>query len=146
MLITKFSLLFLCIMKKYVTFFILFPFFLIGQTSDSLNYSSSNPMIIADEKLNELVKRHVLLNKNKGLIGWRLQIFSNTDRKKSQKIRSEFIRFFPEIPSYLTHKEPYFKVVVGDFYTKLQAKKVKQKIISKYNSYIVPSTIRVHKD
>ena len=133
-------------MKKYVTVFILFPLFLIGQTSDSLNHNSSNPMIKADKKLDKLVKRHVLLNKDKGLIGWRLQIFSNTDRKKSQKIRSEFLRFFPEIPAYLTHKEPYFKVVVGDFYTKLQAKKVKQKIITKYNSYIVPSIIRVDMD
>tara|TARA_B100000902_G_scaffold36714_2_gene43874 strand:- start:22608 stop:23009 length:402 start_codon:yes stop_codon:yes gene_type:complete len=133
-------------MKKYVTFFILFPLFVIGQNTDSLNHNSSNPMIKADKKLDNLIKRHVLLNKDKGLIGWRLQIFSNTDRKKSQKIRSEFLRFFPEIPAYLTHKEPYFKVVVGDFYTKLQAKKVKQKIITKYNSYIVPSIIRVDID
>ena len=48
---------------------------------------------------------------------------------------------FPDILAYLSHKEPYFKVTIGNFYTKLEAKKVKQEISKKYNSYIVPSEI-----
>ena len=46
--------------------------------------------------------------------------------------------------AYLTHKEPYFKVTIGNFYTKLQAKKVKNEIRKKYNSYIVPSKIVIY--
>ena len=65
----------------------------------------------------------------------------NIKINQAQKKRKYFMLDFPEIPAYLTHKEPYFKVTIGNFYTKLQAKKVKHEIRKKYNSYIVPSRI-----
>ena len=81
-----------------------------------------------DKKVRALLNRHIKLNKQAGLMGWRLQIFSDTDREKAQKRRQKFLLDFPEISAYLTHKEPYFKVTIGNFYTKLQAKKVKNEI------------------
>ena len=129
-------------LKRLIPILLFSPFFIFGQNTDSLEIAETN--IQAEEKVNELLNRHKTLNKSKGLMAWRLQIFSDTDREKAQKRRKEFLLDFPEIPAYLTHKEPYFKVTIGNFYTKLQAKKVKNEIRKKYNSYIVPSEIVIY--
>ena len=131
------------IMLKHLIPILLFsPFFIFGQNTDSLQTSAAK--IEIDKKVGALLNRHIKLNKQTGLMGWRLQIFSDTDREKAQKRRKNFLLDFPKIPAYLTHKEPYFKVTIGNFYTKLQAKKVKNEIRKKYNSYIVPSKIVIY--
>ena len=129
-------------LKHLIPILLFSPFFIFGQNTDSLQTSTTK--IEMDKKVRALLDRHIKLNKQAGLMGWRLQIFSDTDREKAQKRRKEFLLDFPEIPAYLTHKEPYFKVTIGNFYTKLQAKKVKNEIRKKYNSYIVPSEIVIY--
>jgi len=132
---------FAVMLKKLIQFLLFFPLLVIGQNTDSLENITTR--VIIEDKVEALMKRHVKLNKHKGLMGWRLQIFSDTDREKAQKRRKQFLLDFPEISAYLSHKEPYFKVTIGNFYNKLDAKKVKQKIRSQYNSYIVPSEIEI---
>ena len=75
-----------------------------------------------------------------------LQIYSDTEREKAQEVRIKFLQNFPEVKAYMSHKSPYFKVVIGNFYTKLQAKKVQNEIQNKYNCYIVPSEIELITD
>ena len=132
-------LIFVYYVEKDILFLLFFPFFAFSQSVDTLQ--NSRGKIEMEEKVEALLNRHIKLNNQKGLMGWRLQIFSDTDREKAQKRRKQFLLDFPEIPAYLSHKEPYFKVTIGNFYTKLEAKKVKQEISKKYNSYIVPSEI-----
>lgn len=129
-------------LKRLIPILLFSPFFIFGQNTDSLQTSAAK--IEMDEKVGALLNRHIKLNKQTGLMGWRLQIFSDIDREKAQERRKNFLLDFPEIPAYLTHKEPYFKVTIGNFYTKLQAKKVKNEIRKKYNSYIVPSKIVIY--
>ena len=116
-----------------------------GQNTDSLQLNETT--LLGEEKVQELLDRHIKLNKTEeGLMAWRLQIYSDTDREKAQEVRTKFMQDFPEIPAYLDHIEPYFKVVIGNFYTKLQAKKVKNEIRKKYHSYLVPSEIKLSTD
>ena len=129
-------------LKRLIPILLFSPFFIFGQNTDSLQTSAAK--IQMDKKVGALLNRHIKLNKQTGLMGWRLQIFSDIDREKAQERRKNFLLDFPEIPAYLTHKEPYFKVTIGNFYTKLQAKKVKNEIKKKYNSYIVPSKIVIY--
>jgi hypothetical protein len=136
-------------MIKYLfTIFLFSSFYAIGQTNsktDSTESALTN--IEMEEKVGELLDRHIKLNKKrKGMLGWRLQIHSDTDREKAKKIRISFMLKFPEIPAYLVHKEPYFKVTVGDFYTRLEALKVQNEIRRRYTSYIVPSNINLADD
>ena len=136
-------------MIKYLfTIFLFSSFYAIGQTNsktDSTESAITN--IEMEEKVSELLDRHIKLNKKrKGMLGWRLQIHSDTDREKAKKIRISFMLKFPEIPAYLVHKEPYFKVTVGDFYTRLEALKVQNEIRRRYTSYIVPSNINLADD
>ena len=131
-------------LKHLCILFVCFPVFLIGQTSDSLQ--TNETFLLGDERVQILHERHIKLNKEKGVMGWRLQIYSDTNREKAQEVRINFLRNFPKIKAYMTHKAPYFKVVIGNFYTKLQAKKVQNKIKGKYNCYIVPSEIELITD
>lgn len=128
--------------KQLISILFFVPFYVFGQNTDSLQTSEANIKI--DKKVNALLDNHIKLNKKTGLMGWRLQIFSNTNREEAQKRRKQFLLNFPGIPAYLTHKEPYFKVTVGNFYTKLHAKKTKNEIKKKYHSYIVPSEIIIY--
>ena len=134
--------------KSLLAFFLFSSLFAFGQTNSKTDSSESAiTNIEMEEKVGELLDRHKKLNKKrKGILGWRLQIHSDTEREKAKKVRLAFMLKFPEIPAYLDHKEPYFKVTVGDFYTRLQALKVKSEIRKKYTSYIVPSNINITQD
>ena len=130
--------------KQLYILFICLPIFLIGQNTDSLQITQTT--LLGDRKVEVLHERYIKLNKEKGVMGWRLQIYSDTEREKAQEVRIKFLQNFPEVKAYMSHKSPYFKVVIGNFYTKLQAKKVQNEIQSKYNCYIVPSEIELITD
>jgi len=53
--------------------------------------------------------------------GFRVQIAFGQQKSEISKTQSDFSGKFPGVPSYLTYKQPYFRVSVGDFRTKLQA-------------------------
>ena len=130
--------------KQLYILFICLPIFLIGQNTDSLHITQTT--LLGDRKVEVLHERYIKLNKEKGVMGWRLQIYSDTEREKAQEVRIKFLQNFPEVKAYMSHKSPYFKVVIGNFYTKLQAKKVQNEIQNKYNCYIVPSEIELITD
>ena len=78
--------------------------------------------------------------------GFRIQIYSNSNRnarEESNKVRAEFMIEFPDIPSYAKYREPgYFLIRAGDFRTKVEGTKSLYQIRRKYpNAYLVPDVI-----
>jgi len=63
--------------------------------------------------------------------GYRIQIDFGQDRNAVNKVKSDFSGKYPAQSSYITYKQPYFRVSVGDFRTKLEAVCFLNKI--KYN-------------
>lgn len=55
--------------------------------------------------------------------GYRIQINFGQDRNAAMKVRSDFSLKYPGISNYMSYQQPYFKVNVGDFRTKLEAVK-----------------------
>lgn len=55
--------------------------------------------------------------------GFRIQINFGQNRDEANKTVSDFAAKYPGIPTYLSYQQPYFKVNVGDFRTKLEAVK-----------------------
>ena len=53
--------------------------------------------------------------------GWRIQIVSSTDRRKSDEVRLNFAQKFPNIPITTQHTPPYYKIKAGAYPTKLEA-------------------------
>lgn len=77
--------------------------------------------------------------------GYRIQIaaYSGVNSKsQAEYARNSFNSLFPYTRSYLIYNEPYFKVRVGNYYTRLQAYKDLETIRETYPSaYIVPDKI-----
>jgi len=103
-------------------------------------------MIFQDMRINELVYNHIEQNKRKGGVpGYRIRIFSNLGsgaRDQSQSTKARFYELFPEIPIHREYVSPYFRVLVGDYRTKVDALKDFNRIKRYFPSaFIVPDRI-----
>jgi SPOR domain len=71
--------------------------------------------------------------------GFRVQIFSGSDRKAAYSTQARFQDKYPAIRTYLTYTEPNFKVRVGDFRSHLEAEKMMQDLKSAFTSLFIVS-------
>lgn len=80
--------------------------------------------IYADERLSTLleVDRNIS-SRNPGFEGYRIQIFSgqSVDKEKALAERERFQNLYPGVRVYVVYKAPDFRVMVGNFRTKLEA-------------------------
>src|SRR5512133_1891243 len=92
-----------------------------------------------DPAVDTLIGRYILVsnrvyreNGYYGIEGYRIQIYSSSNRnarEESKKIQAQFISNFPEIFSTIKYFEPgWFRVRVGDFRTKAEATKLYMEI------------------
>lgn len=103
--------------------------------------------IYQDPRIDTLINRYILYNsKIGGIEGFRIQIYSSSDRnakEESGKVNAEFMNKFPHIKSYLTFERPgYYKLRVGDYRTKMEGTKdllMVRKVIP--DAYLVPDLI-----
>jgi hypothetical protein len=56
--------------------------------------------------------------------GYRIQIFSGSNRKEAYNVQAKFQSKFPETRTYLSYRDPNFKIKVGDFRSRLEAEKM----------------------
>ncbi len=91
--------------------------------------------ITQDQKVDALVKDFREMNRRRGMAGFRVQIYTasgNRSRLLTERQKAEFDASYPDVPSYITYDEPYFKLRVGDFRTRLDAQRFSRQISSKY--------------
>ncbi|MFO7977668.1 MAG: hypothetical protein R6U64_03335 [Bacteroidales bacterium] len=99
-----------------------------------------------DPKIEWLLKAHQqVLSRQRGIPGFRIQVHvesGNQSRVRIQNKKFEFEELFPQIHSYIVYDAPYFKLRVGDFRTRLEARKVWEQIASEYgDAFIVVDEI-----
>jgi hypothetical protein len=76
--------------------------------------------------------------------GFRVQIYNGPDRNKAIMVKTEFMRTFPGIRTYLTYVSPCFRVKVGDYRHRADAEGMLREANAIYNpSMIVPDIIRI---
>ncbi|HKL09271.1 MAG TPA: SPOR domain-containing protein [Bacteroidales bacterium] len=107
---------------------------------------NGNVVISQDLRINHLISNHIKQNNRKrGVPGYRIRIFNDIGsdaRENSQKVKASFFDKFPEIPIYREYDNPYFKVYVGDFRTKIDAMKEFKRIKHHFPAaFIVPDEI-----
>jgi len=135
----------------------------IVRSSDLFTRRDANPnagqlSIIQDTALDTLISRYILgykkleeKNGYSGMEGFRIQIYSSSNRnakEESSKANAEFLSKFPEsefseLKSYIQFAQPaYYKIRVGNFRTKTEATRLFL-LISKVfpDAYIVPDII-----
>ena len=78
--------------KSLLTFFLFSPLFTLGQNTKTDSVETAVTNIVTEKKVGELLDRHIKINKKrKGILGWRLQIHSDTEREKAKKVKEIII-------------------------------------------------------
>lgn len=116
-----------------------------GQTEDTTiaTKAKQNKLI-----LDELVEKHISLNKKEGTIkGYRVQIFfdsGNRSKDKAYKVQADFLLKYPDINAYVSFQAPNYRVRVGDFRNAVEAQGFVEKLKSEYpNAYYVQDKIEL---
>ena len=79
-------------------------------------------------------------NKERKRNGYRIRLFfdnKQTARVESEELEKAFKEQFPQIPTYRSYTNPFFKVVVGDYRTKSDAIRELKNILPYYPKAIV---------
>jgi hypothetical protein len=86
-----------------------------------------------------------LVEDNKGIPGYRIQVFFDSginSGERARKAREDFAFLFPDIPGYVTWKAPNYRVRVGDFRSRLEAERALQLIMVEYpNAWVITDEI-----
>jgi len=82
-----------------------------------------------DPKVDSLIEGYLVSKKGAMPVpasssGYRIQIFSGSDRKNAYSTQAKFQDKYPDVRTYLTYMAPNFKVHIGDFRTRLEAEKM----------------------
>ena len=129
-------------MKKFILFFSIIPFFVNAQNDTTFSFNSEI-ISINENGIDALIEKyeHILKAKN-GVDGWRVQLKFKAKESEILKLKLKFIRLYPEIPVLLEYEEPYYRIRVGNFRSKLEALKIKHQIRKYFpNAYPVPEII-----
>jgi hypothetical protein len=74
--------------------------------------------------------------------GYRVQIYSGTERKSAYDAQAKFQDRFPDMHTYISYSEPNFRVHVGDFRTRLEAEKMANELKPWFSGlFIIPEKI-----
>ncbi len=125
---------------------ILFVFPVHGIKAQVLKPAEGKVEVVQDEKIIQLSEQYKKMSlSNPEVDGYRVQIFfesGSNSKNAAANIKSGFETVFPEIKSYLSYKEPYYRVRVGDFRTLVEAVGFQKKIAIEYpNSFPVKDKI-----
>lgn len=93
--------------------------------------------LVISESLGQAMEYQLEKNKGRRVMGYRVRIYfdnSQNARFVSQEVADTFKVHYPDIPVYRIYDTPYFKVTVGEFYTKSDAMRFIMRIRKKYPS------------
>jgi hypothetical protein len=92
-----------------------------------------------DNRINTLKETYTSSFK---LMGYRIQIYSGDQRQPARQARLSFTQKYKTVKAHHDYDQPYFKVRVGDFKTKIEALKFKNNLIKHFpNCFIVRTEI-----
>jgi hypothetical protein len=89
-----------------------------------------------DMRIDRLLQLHIAYNSAFPVMpGYRIQLFmqsGNTALEKAEEVTEKFEGKYDNIPAYITFGEPYYRVRIGDFRSRLEAIKFLDSIAKKY--------------
>jgi len=111
-------------------------------------YSNAQVFINEDAKLQSVINNHRNRNENrKEIRGWRIRVYMGSGRNardEANAVKSKIRNRYNEVEPHLVHHSPYFKVLVGDFRTRIEAESFRKKLKREYpNCYVVESEVLI---
>ena len=117
---------------SFITCCFVLNFNAISQNTGAINIKGDN--IYLDSLIDKNIAKN---NISKTISGYRIQLFSGNERINANNIKTKFLRLFPEQTAYLSYQQPYFKIRVGDFRSRLEAKLFYNKIKDEFSESII---------
>ena len=99
----------------------------------------------SNQQMEELVNKHVSINSSKKTMqGFRIQVYSGQERTKATELKNSLLNQYPDFASYLLYQQPYFKVRIGDFKTRLDALKLLDQVKTNFSvAFIVRDEVKL---
>ncbi len=96
-----------------------------------------------DQRIEQLIQRQIEIHAADSTIdGFRIQIFmesGNDAVELANTAMEEFKEKYPDTPIYLVFGQPYYRLRVGDFRTRLEAEKAFQTLSQDYKKAFITS-------
>jgi hypothetical protein len=103
---------------------------LMAQNKQKPENVNKNLIIYKDPMVDTFINRITNSgNPDQTLKGYRVQIYSGSNRIDANKVKSDFLETYLGEKIYFEYKQPYYKVRVGDYRTKLEAQKMYQLLL-----------------
>jgi hypothetical protein len=98
-----------------------------------------------DPKIAELMDIYKIYNKKNDLAdGFRLQISFSNDRQEVYNNKAKVYKDFPSDRAYVEYEQPYYKLRIGDFSSRLEAYEKLTEVIKKYpGAFVVRDKVRL---
>ncbi|HTB08128.1 MAG TPA: SPOR domain-containing protein [Bacteroidia bacterium] len=138
-------------LSKLFIIFLFVPFFMSAQVNDTIKpapvvvnvIDTSAHIIEAPSVKTTMFKVQEYQRLSHGVFsGYRIQIHFGQDRNAAKQVQSDFSGKFPYFTSYLVYQQPYFKVSVGNYRTKLDAVRCLNQIKKSYpGAFVVKEKI-----
>ncbi len=98
-----------------------------------------------DPKISELLYKYKEFSrKTEFADGYRIQIMYTDIREDVYKSKASMYKEFPDLTSYVEYEQPYYKLRLGDFKTRLDATYFLQQIVTLYSgAFIVKDKIKI---
>ncbi len=96
--------------------------------------------IHADPRVDGMIRKMgtaVPPNLTPQIVGYRVQLIFESDKKSIDASRNRFVSMFPKVDTYITFESPYYILKVGDFRTVAEAEKVKAEIAETFPTAFV---------
>lgn len=106
-------------------------FFMLSTLGSASAQTRGKVEVVKDPRIDTLIAKRGELNKTIGvdqIMGFRVQLFTGTERRDAYNAQAKFQQEFPDIRSYVIYNEPNFKVRAGDFRTRMEAEKLQNEL------------------
>ena len=114
-----------------------FLFLLLALSIKTFAQERGKVQVVAPPLFDTLLAKRSILNRSGGRAaaggyvssyGYRVQIYNGSSRSAAYNAQARFNNEFPEMRTYITYREPNFKVRAGDFRTRLEAEHMKEQL------------------
>ena len=125
---------------------ILFSVYASGSYAQMDTIKSGNLTIIQDTAVTKILNIKVNPLKARTIHGFRVQLTSSANRNEINSLKSEFMKAHPDVRTYMTYQQPYFKLRVGDFEERTDANRFMNEIYSQFPGFIVEDVINTEEN
>jgi hypothetical protein len=123
--------------SKAFLILIIFPLTLVAQPGKIT--------IVQDSGVQKVLSLYrIFATEKRAINGFRIQLGANSNRQLLLDIKAQFLQNYPDMGAYITYQQPQFKLRVGDFRTRTEAKELMEELRANFPTlFIVPDKVFV---